>query len=214
MAQVSADDAKTRLLEKAGEIFAEQGFARTTVRQICAAASVNLAAVNYYFGDKMGLYVETVKYAHTARMVQVGEISSEMPPAQKLGMLVLGMMSSLLDRSRPAWDMKLIMREMIEPTEACRSLTEQKIRPMFEQMTAVVGELLPPGTERMVIVRHAFSVVGQCLFYRTQEHVARHLIGSDAFDQFSAPVIAQHIVNLTLRGMGHPAIELPTGVPT
>ena len=41
-----------RLLEAAGEIFAEHGYRAATVRQICEKARANIAAVNYYFGDK------------------------------------------------------------------------------------------------------------------------------------------------------------------
>ncbi|SEQ68489.1 transcriptional regulator, TetR family [Amphritea atlantica] len=36
-------------------LFAEQGFAETTMREITSAAKVNLAAVNYHFGSKKGL---------------------------------------------------------------------------------------------------------------------------------------------------------------
>ena len=42
---------RERLLEAAGEIFAEHGFRNTTVREICKRADINLAAVNYYFRD-------------------------------------------------------------------------------------------------------------------------------------------------------------------
>ena len=54
----------------AGEIFAERGFDGTTVRDICQRAGANIAAVNYYFGDKQRLYVEAVVQAHRWRMEQ------------------------------------------------------------------------------------------------------------------------------------------------
>ncbi len=49
---VNLEEAKARLLHTAGEIFAEKGFHAATVREICQQAQVNIASVNYYFGDK------------------------------------------------------------------------------------------------------------------------------------------------------------------
>jgi len=50
-----ATDTKSRLLAVAERLFAEQGFDGVSVRQLTAAAGVNLAAVNYHFGSKEGL---------------------------------------------------------------------------------------------------------------------------------------------------------------
>ncbi len=61
---LKADDTRTRLLEAAGEVFAEKGYRAATVREICRRAGANVAAVHYYFGDKKALYVATVGYAH------------------------------------------------------------------------------------------------------------------------------------------------------
>ncbi|GGC02764.1 TetR family transcriptional regulator [Marinobacterium zhoushanense] len=48
-------DTATRIVLAAEELFAEQGFIETTMRQITARADVNLAAVNYHYGSKNGL---------------------------------------------------------------------------------------------------------------------------------------------------------------
>jgi len=34
----------------------EQGFAKTSIREIALAAQANVASISYYFGDKAGLY--------------------------------------------------------------------------------------------------------------------------------------------------------------
>ena len=47
-----ASDTKSRLLRVAERLFAEHGFDGVSVRQLTAAAGVNLAAVNYHFGSK------------------------------------------------------------------------------------------------------------------------------------------------------------------
>ena len=58
-------DAETRerLIEAGERLFAQQGFKRVTVREICRAARANVAAVNYHFGDKLGLYREVLQGA-------------------------------------------------------------------------------------------------------------------------------------------------------
>jgi AcrR family transcriptional regulator len=49
-------EARERLLHAALRLFAERGFDKTSTRGIAQAAGVNIAAINYYFGDKAGLY--------------------------------------------------------------------------------------------------------------------------------------------------------------
>lgn len=53
--QLKDADTATRIILAAEQLFAERGFAETTMRQITASADVNLAAVNYHYGSKNGL---------------------------------------------------------------------------------------------------------------------------------------------------------------
>ena len=48
--------ARARLLHAALRLFAENGFAKASIRDIAQAAGVNPASISYYFGDKNGLY--------------------------------------------------------------------------------------------------------------------------------------------------------------
>lgn len=52
---MSSKGTPSSIVDAAEELFAEQGFAETTVRQITSRANVNLAAINYHFGSKKGL---------------------------------------------------------------------------------------------------------------------------------------------------------------
>jgi AcrR family transcriptional regulator len=51
-------DTRDRILDAAERLFAEQGFAGTSLRQITSTADANVAAVNYHFGSKEALIGE------------------------------------------------------------------------------------------------------------------------------------------------------------
>src|ERR1700682_2593185 len=53
-----SDHTRTAILDAAERLYADRGFADVTLRDIVAAANVNLAAVNYHFGSKDELIAE------------------------------------------------------------------------------------------------------------------------------------------------------------
>ncbi|MBI5128345.1 MAG: TetR/AcrR family transcriptional regulator [Rhodopseudomonas palustris] len=55
---MSTDSTRTAILRAAERLYAERGFGDVTLRDIVAAAEVNLAAVNYHFGSKDELITE------------------------------------------------------------------------------------------------------------------------------------------------------------
>src|SRR5262249_40156304 len=123
--QNKIDDTRERLLTAASQVFAEKGFEKTTVREICQAADVsNLAAVNYYFGDKERLYIECVKLAHKVRIDEIplpvwnNTTSAEM----KLLGLVLTMLRRMIGGNCQPWHEQLMMREVVKPTAAVAEL--------------------------------------------------------------------------------------------
>lgn len=55
-------DTRERLLEAASDLFAMNGYAGTSIRDIASKADVNVAAVNYYFQGKENLYHEVLRH--------------------------------------------------------------------------------------------------------------------------------------------------------
>ncbi len=61
MASTAHFSTKDRILGAAEELFAQHGFAGTSLRQVTSRADVNIAAVNYHFGSKENLVNEVFR---------------------------------------------------------------------------------------------------------------------------------------------------------
>ena len=130
----ASEDPRRRLLEAAGEIFAEKGFEGATVREIKDRADVNIAAVNYYFQSKERLYIEAVKNASCGSLDH-----SPLPtwpvgtsPVVKLRDFIQVMVGRLMNCDKPAWHAQLMMRELAQPTSACAEWVRDYVRPHSE----------------------------------------------------------------------------------
>jgi len=76
MTKQKQQDVHQRLLSAGLRLFAEKGYERATVREICDVAESNLASINYYFRDKAGYYAEVTNYAHSLRMAELNKLLS------------------------------------------------------------------------------------------------------------------------------------------
>jgi AcrR family transcriptional regulator len=200
-----AEEPRERILRAAGQEFAERGYEAATVRDICAAAGVNVAAVNYYFGDKRRLYVESVKHAHEDRVRQLPlpEWGDEVPAERRLHDFVANLLERMLGLEQPPWQVRLMMREVLQPTEACRELVEDYMRPHFAVLVAILADLSGGRLTEAELRRLAMSVVGQCFVYRAAGEVVAMLVPRDEFDTLHTPAaLADHVTRLTLAALG------------
>ncbi len=196
-------DARDRLVAAAQEAFAEHGFKGATVRAICAAAGANVAAVNYYFGDKEALYVEAVKAAHlcAGRMDTVPVPPAGAPPVEKLRAFIREMVSRMHAPASPT-AMKLMMREMAHPGRAAHVVVTEFIQPAAFALRGILRELLPALSEPELLMV-GFSVMGQCLFYRQNRPVSELIFGKAEVDALTVEMVTDHVVRFTLAALGH-----------
>jgi TetR/AcrR family transcriptional regulator, regulator of cefoperazone and chloramphenicol sensitivity len=201
-------ETRQRLIEAAGEVFASQGFRNATVREICQRAGANVASVNYHFGDKEGLYLEVLRFAHTCAFAKYPPDMGLAPgatPKQRLHAFVRSFLLRVLDTGRPAWHGKLMVREIADPTPALESIVKDGIRPHFAALRGIVTDLLGPqlssDPERVRFA--AWSVVGQCLFYFVGRPVILQLHPGQGYEPDDLERIAKHITDFSLVAMKH-----------
>lgn len=202
---------RERILEAAGPVFAEVGFRDATVRDICAKAGANLAAVNYHFRDKHGLYTEVFERARCVSdtgWLDAILAAKDQPAQARLGLFIAGFVQKLLDPGRPGWHAKLISREMIEPTAVLDGLVERSIRPQFQLLCSIVAELLHAPADSHPVYLCAASVLGQCLHYHhTREVTERLCPGFYAYPQL-ASLITAHITAFSRHAIDGVAADL------
>ena len=198
------ESTREKILEEAGKLFADKGFADVSIREICTAASANVAAVNYYFGDKKKLYVETVRQAQLDRQQQVPlpEWDSQTAPETKLRHFVRTMMRRIVGWQQAPWQVRLMMREVLFPTDACRDLVEEYFRPFMNVLLEIIDEFAGQGLSPAVRYQLGFSIVGQVLFYRFTSHSLQMMVDLGELEQhFQLDELAEHIATFALTGL-------------
>ena len=193
-----------RLLEAAGEIFAEFGYRAATVRQICEKAGANVAAVNYHFRDKEGLYLavlRSVPDAQAEKYPAQSGLSRDATPEQQLRGYVQTLLQRVFDAGRPGWHAKLLARELAEPTRALDTLLEDVARPLHQELRGIVRRLLGSGATDETVRLGALSVMGQCVYYQYARTVLKHLYPEQGYAAEDIAHLVDHITEFSLAGL-------------
>ena len=195
-------ETRARLLKAAERLFADRGFKKVTVRDICRAARANVAAVNYHFGDKLGLYREVMQSAidgmrgtnDTAREAGVGQ-----PPDEQLRRYIAIFVHRVLTPGNDAIH-RLINREMNDPTPALDALVEQGVRPRVEYLSGLIAAIIGCAPTDQIVLRCVASVQAQTLAYMPNP-IATRLGLANKPTAANLRDIADHIAEFSLAGV-------------
>lgn len=87
-----------RILRAAGELFVAQGYEGTTIAEVAERASVSRATVFWHFGDKAGLFRETLAGLLVSFRDAIGRDLSHLPPVKQLEQRVASYQDFVHDR--------------------------------------------------------------------------------------------------------------------
>ena len=172
---------RERLLLAAMRLFAEQGFAKTSTREIALAAGTNIASISYYFGDKAGLYRAAFTEPAPHRREDVAAFTN---PDLSLREALLEFYSQLLgplkqgDLARLC--MRLWYREMLEPTGLWHEEIDNDIKPAHAGLMLVLCRHLGLAGPDDDLLRLGFSIVGMAI------HL---MVGRDVIDKISPQLL-------------------------
>jgi AcrR family transcriptional regulator len=203
-ANTEVSQTEARLVEAAGGIFAEFGYRAATVRQICEKAGANVAAVNYYFGDKEQLYLavlHSVPDAHSEKYPANGRLRAGSAPEDRLRAYIESLLHRVFDPGRPGWHAKIIARELAEPTRALDSLLEEIARPLHRELAGIVRQLLGSAAKNDDVRFCALSIMGQCVYYHHARAVIARLYPEHKSGADDIVRLVNHITEFSLAGL-------------
>lgn len=195
-------ETRQRLLAAGARLFAERGYAHVTIRDICGAARANIAAVNYHFSGKAGLYDETVQMAiqimqaATADAIGAGDRKNA---EDRLRAYVHVFLERVTAIEADGWIHHIMLRELSEPTAALDRIVDEVVRPRLRYLHGIVAELLGCEIGDARVTRCAFSIHAQCLA------LVNRPIAERLNPAFGGPdgirSMAEHITEFSLAGL-------------
>jgi AcrR family transcriptional regulator len=159
------EQSRERLLLAAMRLFGQQGFSKTSTREIAQAAGANVAAISYYFGDKAGLYQACFSFLCAEAG---GAVAAFDQPHFTLRESLQGyygqMMAPLLHQKQEADAMlRLFFREMLEPTGLWATEVENNIKPEHLALVRVLCRHLDLAEATDDVHRLAYSIPSLCI---------------------------------------------------
>lgn len=196
------------LLTVSAAQFAKDGLIGTSVRELAELADVNVAAISYHFGGKEGLYQATLQYVMRRegsfwtfareRQEVAAQMGTRGAAEEALRQHILEFVQLLFEQEVA---FTLMLREMMEPTEAMQQIVAELIGPNNTILRALVGQMQPSLQNTKRLDAFCRNIIGQCVHLR----VARSLIASlqqrDKLDEEFLQQAAAHIAEFSISAL-------------
>lgn len=198
---------RERLLDAGERLFAARGFSATAVRRITEEAHCNLAAVNYHFGGKAGLYREVfgrrLRALREMRIRSIQEALRQAGPRADIETLLRVFTTAFLEPHRKGDDgrmlMKLFTREMADPHLEPGTVRKAIVQPVQNAMADAFAELGVPLRGRAAR-RCVQSLIAQLTHVVQMRALEGERVGAGSGD-FGFPQIIDHIVDFSAGGI-------------
>ena len=168
------DVTRAEIIEIAGRLFAVGGYFGTTSKAICEQAGVNLAAINYHFESRDGLYLAVLREVHQ-RFISLAflqQISgSGLPPGDKLRRFLQELIRYIIEGE--SWPMQVWAREVVAPTPLLDNVMRELTQPKFEALSSIISEITAIPRTDPRLPRLVLSVIAPCIIMLiTERHKA------------------------------------------
>jgi len=154
------EQSRERLLLAAMQLFAAQGYAKTSTREIALAAGANVAAISYYFGDKAGLYRAALTDFKPPENL-AAFTREDITLRKALGCYYGQMLAPMLEGQAADLMLRMWLREVLEPTGIWQDKVYNGIRPQFMALAGMLARHVGvPVDDEIYRLAHAIAGLG------------------------------------------------------
>jgi len=196
-----------RIIQAAAEIFGRDGFKAATIRRIADAAGANVASINYYFGDKKGLYSTVLDHLFKSgfeRFPSDIDVHINMEPKERLRGFIRGMFYRFL--STEGWNGlagpgRLIARELLDPTPSLEAVAERYIRPQKDLLISILADIPESPKDSAKLLSCALSIIGQCIYYALAAPIIKRVAQEAVATQDNLDQLTDFVWSFSLGGL-------------
>ena len=196
---------REHLLETAGQVFSEKGFAGATGKEICERSGANAAAVVYHFGGMDNLYSAVLQEARNRLAPSEAlatAVAQQTDPKAKLAAFIGLFVRVLSGPVTSTWAVRLMSREMISPTAIFDEMRNKEMRARAAILQSIVCELTGLSDDHPAVTRSCINIMapfGILLLISPQRMEKTFPILS--FGPESVDDLTRHMVQFALGGL-------------
>jgi AcrR family transcriptional regulator len=220
-----AAETRQRIIETSLRLFAEHGFKGVSVRDISAAAGVNVAAISYHFGSKQGLYhtifamvLDEDEGRFTEQMANVATLlgragGDRVLLAAAVEILAAGTVGRIANYEHTHWFSVLLARELALPGALFDLIYHRRAEPLLRMMTRVTAAALGLADDdpsARLSANVLYGQVGNVVFARP---VLWRQLGWEGYSPERVDLLVGAITDLICRSLGLSAAPNQTTGP-
>jgi AcrR family transcriptional regulator len=194
-----------RLIEVAGQLFAERGLQGATGQEICRRAGTHPASIVYHFGGMHGLYREVLDEAQR-RLLSTealrAAVAAQPTPALKLESFLRLIVGALASSASRTWAGKLFGREFVSPSPLYGKSHDRTLRQRARMLKSIVGALAGRPPHDPAVARACLSVMAPCaVMLLFDRHKLRRVFPELRLAPQNAELVTRQLVQFAMAGI-------------
>ncbi|WP_312966947.1 TetR/AcrR family transcriptional regulator [Acinetobacter gerneri] len=196
------DVTKIKILEAAGELIAEKGFAKSSNKEIAQKAEVDLATINYHFGGRDGLHRAVISVAHkyyldANELAKLAE--NDMPAEDKLNLFFTTILSKLSGKKN--WYAQVFAQELLSPSLQLADFIQTEGFEKFHLIRKIVSQVAGIDENSPKILPCMVSIVTPCMMLVVAGQRLPHPNMFSPIMSMDSTALAEHFTKFCMAGL-------------